>query len=336
MTISWHVLDGDSGDMSGLAADGHLLGTLTVGSQELSQKGANSAVLSIDLNVLGARNATCAVTTQLRSSLPVSEPRVSSFLDGGSTLTLAETPDHLFGVLEFDAKLDIQAATCAAYKALFGNCLAAEKPHLLRLWNFVPRITALENGQERYRLFNVGRHEAFTETGYLSQLGAPAACALGTHRGNVKIAFLAASRPAVSIENSRQISAYHYPKDYGFRPPVFSRAAWFAQPPGSDILFLSGTASIVGHQSLHDGDVAAQTHETLKNIHTVLQEANKKAGRDVWSLRDLHGQVFVRNPADLPIIQGILQSEGLLHLTYLHADICRAELLVEIEAYAQV
>ena len=102
------------------------------------------------------------------------------------------------------------------------------------------------------------------------------------------------------------------------------------------MLFISGTASIVGHQTMHIGDIALQTRETITNIQAVLQEANRVAGGDLWSLAQLHGQVYVRNPPDVATIQAILKQHGLLNFTYVHADICRADLLVEIEAYAQL
>jgi enamine deaminase RidA (YjgF/YER057c/UK114 family) len=210
------------------------------------------------------------------------------------------------------------------------------KPYLLRLWNYMPHINTAEGGEERYRLFNTGRREALLEANYLAKDGAPAACALGSHYGRFKIAFLAATTSCVGIENPRQVSAYHYPKDYGVNPPIFSRAGWFKQAGGKDILFISGTASIVGHQTLHIGDVALQTKETITNIQAVLQEANRLAGSELWTPGQLHGQVYIRNPADIVIIQNILKHHELLNFTYVHADICRTELLVEIEAYAQL
>jgi chorismate lyase / 3-hydroxybenzoate synthase len=68
----------------------------------------------------------------------------------------------------------------------------------------------------------------------------------------------------------------------------------------------------------------------------VLNEANRLAGSDLWALNQLHGQVYVRKPEDLTIIQTILKQHALFNFTYVHADICRADLLVEIEAYAQL
>ena len=38
------------------------------------------------------------------------------------------------------------------------------------------------------------------------------------------------------------------------------------------MLFVSGTASIVGHETQHRGDVVAQTRETLANLSSVLAE----------------------------------------------------------------
>lgn len=290
--------------------------------------------LSVDMDLLVAdtSESVCGIT-QLITNLPVTQ-LVIPFENG--TFKVAHTAEYLFGVLEIDEQLDIQTASHRAYQALLACCKDMGKPHLLRLWNYMPHINALENGEERYRLFNSGRREALFEANYLVKDGAPAACALGSHRGVCKIAFLSATKPCTPIENPRQVSAYNYPKDYGVNPPIFSRAGWFQQAGGKDMLFISGTASIVGHKTLHIGDIALQTKETIINMQAVLQEANRLAGSELWTLNHLHGQVYVRNPADIFTIQTILKQYALLNFTYLHADICRSDLLVEIEAYDQL
>jgi chorismate lyase / 3-hydroxybenzoate synthase len=108
-------------------------------------------------------------------------------------------------------------------------------------------------------------------------------------------------------------------------------------PQGTSLaLFISGTASIVGHRSTHVGDIAAQTRETLLNIEALLTQANTAAGGGRFALGALAGKVYVRSPADLPIIQGELApalAAG-AHFIYLQADICRQDLAVEIEAAA--
>jgi chorismate lyase / 3-hydroxybenzoate synthase len=334
MTISWHDVDHQAQER--LASCEHILGAISVGVAG-ADLDLNHPTLLVDMDVLAADESASSLITQLRTNLPVTQLHLP-FEDG--IFKVAHTAEHAFGVLEINAQLDIQTASHHAYRALLACCKDLGKPRLLRLWNYMPHINALENGEERYRLFNTGRREALVEANYLAKDGAPAACALGSHRGSFKIAFLAAIQPCVGIENPRQVSAYNYPKDYGFNPPIFSRAGLFAQEGGKDILFVSGTASIVGHQSLHVGDIALQTHETITNIQAVLQEANRLADSrtngNAWILKNLHGQVYVRNPADIGIIQDILKKHELVNFTYVHADICRAELLVEIEAYAQL
>ena len=327
MTISWHDVTPQAPERLGLGE--HILGAMGVA---LAKPALGYPTLLLDMDVLVADSSVSGLT-QLRTNLSVTQLNVP--FDIG-TFKVAHTAEHVFGVLEFNETLDIQTASYRAYRALLACCKDVGKPHLLRLWNYMPHINALENGEERYRLFNTGRRQALLEANYLAKDGAPAACALGSHRGVCKIAFLAATKPCTSIENPRQISAYNYPKDYGVNPPIFARAGWFRQTGGKDMLFISGTASIVGHQTLHIGDIALQTRETITNIQAVLQEANRLVGSDLWTLNQLHGQVYVRNPVDIATIQAILKQHGLLNFSYVHADICRTELLVEIEAYAQL
>ena len=103
-----------------------------------------------------------------------------------------------------------------------------------------------------------------------------------------------------------------------------------------EVLFVSGTASIVGHATLHPGDVVAQTRETMANIEAVLAEANRLASQPGFDLASLYYKVSVRHPADLAQIRTEL--ERIVGTTpnavYLQADVCRQELLLEIEATA--
>jgi enamine deaminase RidA (YjgF/YER057c/UK114 family) len=137
------------------------------------------------------------------------------------------------------------------------------------------------------------------------------------------------------IENPRQISAYAYPADYGPRSPTFSRAS-VCRIGDDDVLFLSGTASIVGHRTVHPGDVVAQTRETVRNIEAMIAEANRVAPQAGFTLGNLCYKVYVRHPADVGAIREALQRSlgASARLIFLRADICRQDLLVEIEATA--
>ncbi|MBS1218520.1 MAG: hypothetical protein H6R21_1653, partial [Proteobacteria bacterium] len=135
------------------------------------------------------------------------------------------------------------------------------------------------------------------------------------------------------IENPRQLSAYHYPSQYGPRSPTFSRAG-LVKLGGRDMLFISGTASIVGHQTLHGGDVAAQTRECLHNIAAIVAEANRLAPDADFRLDQLAYKVYVRHPSDLAAVRDAMAQviDAPVAAIFLQADVCRADLLVEIEA----
>jgi chorismate lyase / 3-hydroxybenzoate synthase len=226
-----------------------------------------------------------------------------------------------------------------AYREIFATLQQFEGLQLQRLWNYLPRINVEIDGLERYRQFNVGRQQAFLEAHCSAFEGAPAACALGTRGGPLRVSFLAGRGHPVAVENPRQVSAYHYPRDYGPRSPSFSRAALLDAGGGRVGLLISGTASIVGHRSMHAGDVQAQTHEVLANLQAVIDAAHAHTDAR-FDIAGLECVVYVRRAADLPAVRAVLQgaigaqAAALRHAVYLEAAICRADLLVEIEAHA--
>src|SRR5437762_2404638 len=184
------------------------------------------------------------------------------------------------------------------------------------------------------RQFNSARQHALRASGRSLAGNVPAASALGAARNSPLVVYFLAGRSAPCfVENPRQLSAYHYPRQYGVHSPVFSRATLWRAPDGL-ALFISGTASIVGHRSLHVGDTAAQTRETLTNIEALLAEAHRAARGARFRLGALALKVYVRRPADLPVIEAELAAAlgESARVIYLQADICRQDLLVEIEA----
>ncbi len=228
----------------------------------------------------------------------------------------------------------LEAVSRRAYDALFAVQEKTGFTHLLRCWNYLPGINVDGGGLERYRQFNIGRQDAFIAARQAWLDGSPSACALGSAEGELVVYFLAGRQSALSIENPRQTSAYRYPAQYGPRAPTFSRAS-LLRLESEEILFISGTASIVGHESLHPGDVREQTLETLRNLDAVVAEANRHAFFGRFETRKLFLKVYLRHAEDLATIRETLQAtlgEG-LNLSFLLADVCRAELLVEIEAF---
>ena len=243
----------------------------------------------------------------------------------------------LFGCMSLDevaadARPPLQATTEAAYASIF-ELLESRGYHALRFWNYFPAINQESHDKERYRQFNIGRQDAFLAHGRSVIGNVPAACALGSAGGGLHIAFLAARANVISVENPRQVSAYHYPSQYGPRSPTFARAG-LVKLGGRDMLFISGTASIVGHQTLHHGDVVAQTRECLHNIAAIVAEAKRQAPDADFRLDALAYKVYVRHPEDMTTVRReMAQFIGTpVSVVFLQADVCRADLLVEIEA----
>lgn len=249
---------------------------------------------------------------------------------------LIQLPEADFDTDRDAGKTPLQRATEYAYREIFKLTDALEFGSILRFWNYFADINGESHGSERYRQFNVGRQDGFLAGGRALIGAVPAACALGFEEGPLTVYFFAARGVTpLAIENPRQVSAYLYPADYGPRSPTFSRAS-VVDLGGKHLMFLSGTASIVGHQTLHLGDVVAQTRETVANIRAIVAEANRVVPQAAFSAADLCYKVYVRHAKDVGAIDAELRRSlgEAARLTYLNADICRHDLLMEIEATA--
>jgi enamine deaminase RidA (YjgF/YER057c/UK114 family) len=115
--------------------------------------------------------------------------------------------------------------------------------------------------------------------------------------------------------------------DYG---SAFSRAM-LLEHQGGATLHVSGTASIDGRgKSRHDGDASAQYLETMLDVAAVLREA------DLGLADIVQATLFCKNRE---VYAACRQVHELLSLpqfpvVYVLADVCRPELLVELEAVA--
>lgn len=291
-----------------------------------------------------------AVGTVALPVLSGAAPVTDVWFDGGAAQQSGECGSvrwrhdgtWLYGVLELEqtpADADFDTLCERAYCDVFETLAHTGYTHLLRLWNYLPRINDDEGGLERYRRFNVGRQRAFLRSGHPAFVGAPAACALGTRSGPLCVHFLAGREAPLAVENPRQVSAYAYPDEYGPRSPSFSRAVLAEAGAGRVALLISGTSSIVGHRSVHADDPVAQTRETLANLRAVLQSAHAHTSAR-FDLAAMQCTVYLRHAAHLEPIRATLQAEigrdaeAVRTALYLQADICRSDLLVEIEAHA--
>ncbi len=241
-------------------------------------------------------------------------------------LRFAHDREFLFGSIQIDEREvgGIENAAQRAYAELCDFVAGSQYPHLLRVWNYFDRINHGAGDHERYRLFCIGRAR-----GMRVAVGErlPAATAIGRTDGEptLQVYWLAARTAGTALENPRQVSAYRYPREYGPVSPSFSRAMLAR----GQHLLVSGTASVVGHQSRHAGDSLAQLAESLRNLDSIRAAARCAATAPAALLK-----VYLRNLEDAEAVAEWLRShrpqpiEPLL----LAGDICRSDLLVELDA----
>lgn len=222
---------------------------------------------------------------------------------------------------------DIEESTRDAYSRLFEVVEAAGFAQPFRIWNFIPHINQGAGDQELYKRFCVGRLQAFDQL-HIAHRQYPAASALGHHGEGAVIYMLAYKHAGLHHENPRQEPAYQYPRQYGPCSPSFARATSIDLAHQRQ-LFISGTASILGHDTTAAGNLEQQISVTLENIHCLVESVPGPFA-PLAPIR-----VYLRHPQDYPAARALLlQRFPAEALNFLHADICRDNLLVEIEAAA--
>ena len=236
----------------------------------------------------------------------------------------------------------LERQTQSLYEELLRLLATQEHSQLVRVWNYISDINQGSGDQEIYRRFCYGRALAFEEhfakarVDFAKPPALPAATAIGSSDGMLRITALCA-RPNVSltsIENPRQTSAFDYPKKYGVKAPLFARAT-LVQNAGQRLLLLSGTASIVCHESMHPSDLYQQTAETQRNVSALLEAASQgNTQAQVAPLRPVSIRYYLRSPGAIADAKHAFQSAFPAHEEpdFLIGDVCRRDLLMEVEA----
>ncbi len=222
---------------------------------------------------------------------------------------------------------------------------------VVRTWVYVGGIVDQEGPTQRYMELNRARSDFYEGVPFLKDLlldgrrGTvyPASTGIGTLGRGISLSAIAlaterADIVAVPLENPRQTSAYEYCARYGPKSPKFSRAMAISCGRYTTI-FVSGTASITQSETRHIGDVAAQTHETLNNIQALIAEDNLAAHGLPGLGTTLDGlalvRVYIKRQHDYPTVRKVCQERlGELPTIFAVGDVCRPELLVEIEGIA--
>ncbi|TWU43358.1 Endoribonuclease L-PSP [Novipirellula aureliae] len=225
-----------------------------------------------------------------------------------------------------------------------------------RVWLYQGGITELEevaDGSqiERYRELNRARTDFFDKLQDLGQMAIsgtgstiyPASTGIGMQATGLTLSAMALQTnrddvKMLSLENPQQTSAFDYAKTFSAKSPKFARA--MAVRVGDYVTtWVSGTASILNSESAHLGDIEKQTEQTIDNIEQLISRDNfKHHGMDGCGagLSDLAKiRVYVKREADYRKCREVCERRfRSVPTIYAIADVCRGELLVEIEGVA--
>ncbi len=224
----------------------------------------------------------------------------------------------------------IGTTTHEAYRRILDYVPGSGYPYVLRIWTYFSRINEGEGDTERYRQFCVGRQLALERAWFEAD---PAATVIGLPdtSAKVRVLWLASKTPGRMLDNPRQMVPRNYPPEYGPEPPRFSRAAIWQCARGS-VLLISGTASLVGHSSRHPGRLDNQLAETKRNLDSLLKVANEAMETESQFGPGTVLRAYVREEEHFYATEKFLTEAfpGAV-FTVLQGDVCRKELLCEIE-----
>lgn len=230
----------------------------------------------------------------------------------------------------------IEAQSAAVFRQVDGLLTEESFPvnSIVRQWNYIEKIIGFQREYQNYQAFNDAR-ASFYETSLWPQ-GYPAATGIGAHWGGIVIdldavLFKQADCSVTPIDNKLQVAAHAYSGQVLAASrkckatPKFERAKRL-NIGDRGLIYISGTAAIRGEESLKGVGLARQLAITMENIAELV---GKKG--ELSMLR-----VYLKEKSFVDEAEQLMQAYKLsVPVSYMWADVCRDELLIEIEGIAR-
>ncbi len=257
------------------------------------------------------------------------------------------------GVLADSLKNSIRTQSDQVFSKLKDIFICENMPvsSIVRQWNYIEQITKIEGTHQHYQDFNDARTHFYTSA--IWNNGFPAATGIGTSFGGIMIdleafCFTTPENRIIPLDNSLQVPAFGYSEkvligeeDKELKQkttPKFERAKLVLEN-GSGLIYVSGTAAIRGENSLADVGIEEQTRITLENVEHLISgqtlsesKSGLKGYGRICSLR-----VYLKGCKYLEAARNVVKVKyAKVPVCYVLADVCRDELLVEIEGIALI
>lgn len=276
---------------------------------------------------------------EVHSYVPDADDRITFRHHRGIPYVLLENPAGRFlyaGGFQGDVihyRMEQQAVE--AYR-LMGEVLKREGfsvNSIVRQWNYIERITAFDGPDQHYQIFNNARGDFYARADWSG--GYPAATGIGANLGGILIDADAALFHredcfTLPIDNKLQVAAHAYSEEVleaarqKKTTPKFERARSLVFA-GRRVIYISGTAAIRGEESLTGVGLERQLHITMENIAELIGNARLDMLR-----------VYLKHKSDYAEAEKLMNAYELdIPVSYMWADVCRDELLIEIEGIAK-
>ena len=282
-------------------------------------------------------------------------------LEGAAKIHIEERNDVCYGVIENDSESmlfveGIPASNFADSVRVqsqevfdkFDNLLTAYGygvDDIVRQWNFIGSIVSCKEGKQNYQEFNDARTCYYAKGEW--QKGYPAATGIGASGEGIIVGGIAfkksgeGAKGIYPIDNPLQVAAHVYSKRVLIdddvnamkSTPKFERAKLIETKRGA-CCFVSGTAAIRGEESVDASSVKMQTIKTIENIEYLVSKENLvRFGCKPYDLEYVKLHVYIKNAEDYDAVREVVEASfAQIPVVYSIADVCRSELLVEIES----
>lgn len=256
---------------------------------------------------------------------------------------------------EAELSLEIQFESAFnAMKSLLGS-EGFSLSDIVRQWAYIGKLLDCSSfhstEMQNYQIFNEVRTSFYDSVKWNNSY--PAATGIGMDSGALILEFIACKANDTSIikplGNPRQKDAHKYSDNVLIgsdefnvimkNTPKFERAKLISSGKNAEI-YISGTAAILGENSVMSTDAGTQTKITIENIQELLSAENLNRyglSLEKYNLNFMCFRVYIKNQNDYSAIKTVFEDYfPEVPAIYIIADVCRAELLVEIEAYASI
>ena len=261
------------------------------------------------------------------------------------------------GISSYKTKIDFTEQTEEAFRILKG-ILQSEGftfTNIVRQWNYVENILSVQDEKghytQHYQILNDVRSVYYAEASFKN--GFPAATGIGMNAGGIILEVFAVTVikevEIHPLKNPLQIDAYNYSEEVLVgdatagqqkkTTPKFERAKCVGIN-GATTIFISGTASIHNELTVGIDDPVKQTETTIENISGLISVDNLQTKGINSAGNETEYQfmrVYIKKMDYLNSVKEICSIRfPKIPVHYLIADVCRDNLLVEIEGVAIV